>query len=246
MNKIEKAVNFFKNDIFTYKNMKYLFIFILSIFGILSFTMLLRIHWEIFFIKNLDLNLTFIGLDKYLSYYYKYSQIFTATISMFSIYMIVHDLEKKKKQEHFEEVLRKLNILGKNIKNDELLVEQLTLRTNHISQIIYNFNSKILNKDQLEKILIDIFNNKEEFKSMVNYFEEMNKKFQSMGGCYENDKTSYSLPSFNFIFINLFDSTYDDIIYDLQEIYITHLNENRKIDPDAYRKENIKSLFQKD
>ncbi|MCG8750554.1 hypothetical protein [Tenacibaculum finnmarkense] len=199
----------------------------------MSILALISIHGKL---ADFDSKFSPSGIDNYLSSYANYKYLFTGTIATCSAYFgllrvkatLDSNLEKIK-QDRFSEWKTIVQIRCGEI---ESLDPKMTREIIKIRLSIYNFlydkNFKIQNINELT----EVFN--AYVSSLVGFFENTNKRQQQLG-VYRNERHSYSFDSFRFVFYGMLDSCYEEMINDLEELYIQNLPNGRMIGEGHYQ-----------
>lgn len=176
------------------------------------------------------------GIDNYLSTLGTYKALFTSTITTIAAYFGLHRLNaaieanvQKVKQDRFNEWRSVLDVgLVRVERTDPHMKNEFIRLRYRFFEKLYLLNFNIAKKSQLENIF------KEVFKGVSLSFEQQNKRNISMGGIYRNQKDSYSFDNFRYLFIIGVDPMYNELVSDLQDMYLECLPDSRLIDPQAY------------
>jgi hypothetical protein len=198
----------------------------------MSILALISIHGKL---ADFDLTFSPTGIDNYLSSFANYKYLFTGTIATCSAYFgllrvkatLDSNLDKIK-QDRFGEWKTIVQLRCSEI---EALEPKMTREIIKIRRPIYNYlydkNFEIKNINELT----ELFN--ANISNLVGFFENTNKK-QLQIGIYRNNQHSYSFDSFRFVFYGMLDSWYDEMIDDLETLYIANLPNGRMINEGHY------------
>lgn len=199
----------------------------------MSFLALIVVHWTL---SQQAFSFTPKGIEIYLSALSRYKALFTATVATIAAYFGFHRLNaatdanvQKLKQDRFTEWKSVLDVSFIEIEKYDPFMKKRFIRVRHkFYEQLYPLNFNIQNKSQLTHIFDATF------RPLVNFFEQQNEKHIGMGGAYLNDKHSYSYDSYRFLFLGCVDDYYDNIEFDLHNLYLSCLPPERQIDAEMH------------
>ena len=201
---------------------------------VMSLLALIGVHWLLFkqeFLFSPD------GLENYLSALGKYKALFTATVATIAAYFGFHRLKaatdanvQKAKQDRFSEWKSVLDIRLIEIEKKDPFMKREFIRIRHnFYEQLHSFSFNITDQTQLANLFND------NFRELVGFFEQQNNRHIGMGGAYPDNRYAYSFDSFRFLFLGCVDDVYNNIVVDLQDLYVACLPADRLIDPEMYR-----------
>lgn len=211
-----------------------LMIVIISILSIMSILALISIHGKL---AVFDVKLTPTGIETYLSSFGTYKYLFTGTIATCSAYFgllrvkatLDSNLDKIKK-DRFNEWKTIVQVRCSEIESLEPKMTREIIKVRRaLYEDLYEKNFSIENKEELT----EIFN--AHISDLVGFFESTNKRQQALGGIYRNERHCYSFNSFRFLFYGMLDSWCDEMIEDLEALYIQNLPDGRMISEGHYQ-----------
>jgi hypothetical protein len=212
------------------KIVNFLLIAIITILLIASITALIATHWSL--ANEYAFNLSPLGINRYLSELGDYKSLLTGTIATIVAYFGMLRLKvateaniDKVKNDRFLEWKTVLEVRCVEVENqDPLMRREFTrIRYNLFTQL---FAQKFIISNQSD--LKNIFEN--HFLNIADFFDTNNTRYINNGGIYPSTNYSYSFDHFRFIFMGTIDSFYDDLVKDLEILYISALSKSRIID----------------
>ena len=216
------------------KIMNILMIIIITILLVMSSIALISIHGKL---VDLPFEFTPFGIDNYLSSFGFYKYLFTGTIATCSAYFGLLRVKatldsniEKIKQDRFSEWKTIVQLRCNEI---EYIDPKMTREIIKVRRAMYNYlYDKDFKINSIEE-LTPLFN--DNIANLVAFFEDTNKRQQKLGTVYQNDRHTYSFNSFRFIFFGMIEGYYDNIINDLENLYIANLREGRMINEGWYQ-----------
>ncbi|KJJ39311.1 hypothetical protein [Aequorivita vladivostokensis] len=216
------------------KILNVLMITIISILCLMSILALISIHGKVFGMAS---DFSPKGIDTYLSAYLPNKYLLTLTIATCSAYFGLLRVKatldsniEKIKQDRFSEWTTIVQIRCNEI---ALIDPKMTREIIRVRRAIFNF---LFDKDfNIKNVgeLTELFN--KNIAESVGFFETTNSRHHKYGGIYRNDKHSYSFDSFRFIFYGMLENWYDEMIDDLENLYIANLQNGRMISEGHYQ-----------
>ncbi|WP_125344669.1 hypothetical protein [Tenacibaculum singaporense] len=199
----------------------------------MSILALISIHGKL---ADFELKLSPSGIDNYLSFFGDYKYLFTGTIATCSAYFGLLRVKatldsniEKIRQDRFSEWKTIVQVRCNEIESlDPKMTREIIKIRLPIYNYLYDKNFEIKNIDELT----EIFN--ANVSDLVGFFEDTNKRQQSLG-VYPSREYSYSFDSFRFIFYGMLDSWYEEMINDLEALYIQNLPDGRMINEEHYQ-----------
>lgn len=207
---------------------------VLIILIVLSLIALIVVHWTLFHKAWL---ITPQGFENYITSLGNYKALFTSTVAVMAAYFGFHRLNvaieanvQKVKQDRFVEWKTVLDIRFMEIEKNDPFMKREFVRIRHkFYEQLFPLKYNIDNQTQL----IQIFDST--FRELVIFFEQQNNRHIGMGGPYPDNRYSYSFDSFRFLFLGCIDNVYNNIVIDLQNLYLNCLPGVRRIDGEIYR-----------
>lgn len=212
-------------------------IIVIVILIIMSILAIITIHWTLFDKRIYSFSFTPSGINNYLASFGDFKALFTGTVATIAAYFGLLRLKAatdanrdKLKQDRFSEWKTILDIRFIEIeRHDPYMKREFTRVRFNLFKQLYDLNFSIANNVQLT----DIFQTN--FQGLADFFESQNNKHIGMGGVYPNNTYSYSFDSFRFLLLGCVDETYQDIVTDLQRLYLAALSPNRMINSSLYQ-----------
>ena len=216
------------------KTLNIILIIIISFLLLMSTIALILIHWQLF---NLELSISPIGLEYYLSSYGKYKALFAGTVAVCAAYFgllrarVSAEANKSRlKQDYFAEWKTVVQARATEVEKNDLFMLRAIVEIRHsLYNDLYDLNFVINSKNQLT----EIFN--KHIGSRVDLFETQNNRHIGMGGVYRDDNFSYAFNSFHFIFRGMINDAYAEFGKDLKQLYLSNINEFRHIDSNLFK-----------
>ena len=207
---------------------------IISILCVMSLLALISIHGKVF---ELSLEFSPKGIDTYLSSFLPYKYLFTLTIATCSAYFgflrvkaTLDSNVEKIKQDRFSEWKTIVQIRCNEIALlDPKMTREIIRARRSIFNFLYDKNFNIQNIAELT----EVFN--QNISESVGFFETTNARHNKLGGIYRNNRHSYSFDSFRFIFYGMLENWYDEMIDDLENLYVANLPNGRMIGEGLYQ-----------
>lgn len=207
---------------------------IILILILMSLVALVSIHWTL--CNNYKISFSPEGIDNYLITLGKYKALFTSTVATIAAYFGLHSLKAatdansdKLRQDRFSEWKTVLDIRFIEIEKLDPYMKREFVRVRYkLFRQLYDLDFSITNNTQLTQIF------QSTFQDRARFFEEQNNKQIGMGEVYPNNTYSYSFDSFSLLLLGSLENIYQDIVKDLQTLYLAELDPNRMININIY------------
>lgn len=187
------------------------------------------------------------GLNNYLEGIFKYKELFVFTITVITVYIGFQswktasaNQKDRLRQDHFSEWKAAIEYrFSYTDKNDPLVRSIFTTARWKIFDELYNFDLKIMNKEQLEYFFSRCF------KELMGSLEEQNESYKMNGGIYKDEKHVYSYESLRWIILGCLHDYYSGFEEDLKQLMIEHLPPNRYINEEVWIEKEMANSFSK-
>ena len=202
---------------------------ILSLMSILA---LIAVHAVLLGCSQCRFSLSPMGINNYISAFEPYKALFAGTIATIVAYyglrrfqIAVDQNSDKLKQDRFIEWQTVLGGYYKLVeKSDKFMIRSFIKLRFALFNKLFEINFKIKGQNNLKEIFDEIF------KGYPSSFEEQNKKYMDSGVKLSNVNHSYSFESFETLFLSCVDYIYDGGLAELEKLYLTAINSERKTD----------------
>lgn len=203
---------------------------ILSLMSILA---LITVHAVLLGCSQCRFSFNPMGINNYISAFEPYKALFAGTVTTIAAYyglrrfQIAADQNKDKlKYNRFIEWQTVLVFYYKMVvQNDKFMIKIFIKVRSDLFDQLYPIDFKIEGQDKLEEIFDKVF------KKYPISFEKQNKKFiESGGGKSPDGNHSYSLESFETLFLGCVNYIYDGGLAELGKMYLKAIDSERETD----------------
>jgi len=213
-----------------FKRLKFLLTIVMGCLLVMSLMALIEIHLTL--ATGYVFSLSAEGIYEYLTAYGKYNAIFAGAIGTITAYLGLLGFEDKIKQDRFVEWKTLLDDFLVGIETRNPVMKLIFLQERFcLFNFLYKSNFSISNKEQLNRIITDYF------QEHIADFEKNDYKCEVFQEVYPDDKHSYSFEFFWRLLLCCVDrKVYPQCKNDLKELYLSYLPPKREINKELCNK----------